>query len=473
MQTGFPNPSVQTEEEVLEHLLACFRETTEETAIYLRIASVLSEKIAEGYFEAGAWLPSHRSLAKTFDVNLTTVTKSLNHLKEKGIISSRAGKGTIVRGRALDHTPPSYDVPEDPPEIDLSIHSQTLASVDRILKDGTKEVVASVASELFRYYPATGDRHTIGTAHKWLSSQGFEVAGGNVAVTAGAQHALLIAMASCMRRGDIMLAPRLVYQGVKSAAKMLDFGVSPVETDSEGVVPNSLERALRNPRVKSIFLMSNFDNPTGVTLSEKRKADIAGIAKRHSLILIEDDIYQLLAPNGLSSLYSHYPEGTFYFSSLSKVISPGCRFGYLVYPPAFANAVAAASRGSIWMPDRFSLSLARWLVENDCGERIISLVRESYKTRHAMALSILGTKVQEIKPESNVIWLPLETSAQASLLKDRLSARGVGVSDSAVFKIGNSEDSNGIRIYKSSARTDEEWKIALRTIAKQLALVVR
>ena len=468
MQTGSFNLSTQSAEEVLDHLQACLRETSAEQAIYLRIASVLSTKISEGYFEAGEWLPSHRSLAKSFDVNLTTVTKSLNYLKERGVISARAGKGTVVRGRALDHTPPSYDVADVAPEIDLSVHTQTLNSVNKILRDGSKEFVASATSEINQYYPAIGDRQSIDTATKWLLFSDFNISDANVAVTAGAQHALLIAMAACMQRGDILLAPRLAYQGIKSAAKMLGLGVSPVEIDSGGIIPADLEKAVQNPRVKALFIMPNFDNPTAVTLSDARKKSIASIAKRHSIILIEDDVYRFLAPEGLASLHSMYPEGTFYFSSLSKTISPGCRFGFLVYPPNFFNAVATASRGSIWMPDRYSLALARWLIESNAGEEVIKLVREKNVSRHDIAFRILGSEINNIKPESNIIWLPLDSNAQSSLMKDRLAARGVGVSNSDVFKIGKSAYQNGIRLYKSAARNDEEWEIALRTIAGQL-----
>lgn len=468
-----PQPSklsAQSEEEVLEHLRSCLRETSTKQAIYLRIASVLSSKISEGYFEAGEWLPSQRVLAKTFDVNLTTATKALNYLKERGVISAHAGKGTVVRGRALDHAPPSFDTQETPPEIDLSVHTQTLTSVNKILRDGTKEILASATSEIGQYYPAIGDRQAIDTAKKWLLSRKFNIDGVNVAVTAGAQHALLVAMATCLQRGDIILAPRLVYQGLKSAAKMLGLGISPVEVDSEGMIPSDLEKALRNPRVKALFLMANFDNPTAISLSETRKMAIADIARRHSLLLIEDDVYRFLAPEGLISLHSLYPEGTFYFSSLAKTISPGCRFGFLAYPPAFSSAVATAVRGSIWMSDRYSLALARWLIESGAGEEIIKLTSRNFVNRHSAALKILGSKVGNIRPESNIIWLPLESNIESSLIRDRLAARGVGVSPSDVFKIGERAHQNGIRIYKSSAQNDEEWDIALRTIAKQLTV---
>ena len=471
MQSGSSRLSEPSEEAILDHLRACLGETPAEHAIYLRIASVLSAKISEGYFEAGEWLPSHRALAKTFDVNLTTVTKSLKYLKDRGIISARAGKGSVVRGRALDYTPPSFDVPDLPPEIDLSVHTQTLDSVSRILREGSSEIVASATSEIDRYFPATGDSHAVDTATRWLHSRRFCARDVLIAVTAGAQHSLLVAMAACMQRGDILLAPRLVYQGVKSAAKMLGIGISPVEIDNDGIIPSDLEKAVRDPRAKALFVMPNLDNPTSITMSESRKSTIADIAKRHSLILIEDDVYGCLGSEELGNIHSQYPKGTFYFSSLSKIISPGCRFGFLVYPPAFSSSVATASRGSIWMPDRYSLALARWLIDSGAGQDIIALVRQSHSNRHAIALRVLGPTLSAISPASNIIWLPLESDAQASLLKDRLYARGVGVSASDVFKIGKSSHSNGIRVYKSSARSDEEWEVALKTIARQLHLL--
>lgn len=467
MDSNSQNIPTQSEEEVLKHLRSCLDETSEDQAIYFRIAAVLSSKISEGYFEAGEWLPSHRSLARSFDVNLTTITKSLNYLKDRGVIAAQAGKGTVVRGRALDHTPPSYDVPDVTPEIDLSVHTQTLDAVKSILQDGASEFFASATSEIYSYYPAAGDTHSLDTARKWTRLLGFEETESSLAVTAGAQHALLIALSACMQRGDVILAPTVVYQGLKSSAKMLGLGILPVQIDEDGIIPDELEKSLRNPRVKALFVMPNFDNPTTITMSKERRAAIARIAKAHSLILIEDDVYRPLATDDLTSLRRLYPEGTFYFYSLSKVITPGCRFGILAYPPAFANAVATASRGSVWMPERYSLAIARWLIQSGAGREILKITRKTNVTRHEIARQILGPQLLQTREEGNIIWLPMATEAQAKQMKDRLAARGVGVSASDVFKIGENGQPDGIRIYKSSAKNEDEWRIALRTIASQ------
>lgn len=97
----------------------------------------------------------------------------------------------------------------------------------------------------------------------------------------------------------------------------------------------------------------------------------------------------------------------------------------------------------------------------------MKITRKTNVTRHEIARQILGPQLLQTREEGNIIWLPMATEAQAKQMKDRLAARGVGVSASDVFKIGENGQPDGIRIYKSSAKNEDEWRIALRTIASQ------
>ncbi|NUB15436.1 aminotransferase class I/II-fold pyridoxal phosphate-dependent enzyme [Azospirillum brasilense] len=451
----------------LATLKATMAELDRDSPIYVRIATALPAQVASGQLSPGQALPSHRELARSLDVNLTTITKAFNLLKKRGVISAEAGRGTAVRGRDLNHAAPSYDQPRLPPAIDLSVHKLSVPGYQDFIGSLLRQI-ASRPDDLARlqeYHSAFGSNHNRRLAVEWLLSWGVSATPNQVAVTAGAQHAILVVLASVLTAGDSILVPRLVYQGVKAAAQVLGLGLIPVDTDEHGMIPDSLARLVGDPRVKAIFLVPTLANPTTVTMPLDRRQAIVDIARRNSLLIVEDDLFRPLASNQLPSLWSLYPEGCFHISSLSKVIAPGNRCGFLAFPERYGPAIASALRGSIWMTDVISLTLVQSLLEQKKHLEFVGTLRQQLTTRHSLALTHFGNALAKSDPESLFLWLDLDSGQDSTAIAEMLYERGIGVVSSDVFMIGKTKPNNGIRIYKGSARSDTEWDIALSLIA--------
>src|SRR5262249_21299458 len=149
---------------------------------------------------------------------------------------------------------------------------------------------------------------------------------------------------------------------LKALAQMFRFRIVGIDADSEGMSAAELEAACRRERVKAVFTVPSMHNPSVVTMSEARRHEIVEIAKRHDLIIVEDDVYGPMLGTRPPAILTLAPERTWYISALSKALAPGLRIGYLTCPPGKALVAAEAVRTTAWMPAPLPVLVAtRWL----------------------------------------------------------------------------------------------------------------
>jgi DNA-binding transcriptional MocR family regulator len=105
------------------------------------------------------------------------------------------------------------------------------------------------------------------------------------------------------RPGDVVLAERLTYPPIREIAHHLGLRLVGLDMDADGLVPAAVDRAARGGRAKALYCMPTLHSPTGITMSEARRRDLARVAGRHGLVVIEDDVFGLLPeerPNPLA-----------------------------------------------------------------------------------------------------------------------------------------------------------------------------
>ena len=112
-------------------------------------------------------------------------------------------------------------------------------------------------------------------------------------------------------------------------ARQMHLRVRGVALDAEGLKPDALEQACRTSRARVLYCMPRLHNPTSAIMPERRRRQIAAIAQRHRLTVIEDDVYGFLSPER-APLAAIIPEQTVYVTSLSKSLFPGMRLGCVV-----------------------------------------------------------------------------------------------------------------------------------------------
>eukprot|EP00475_Leptophrys_vorax_P009916 TRINITY_DN16609_c0_g2_i2.p1 TRINITY_DN16609_c0_g2~~TRINITY_DN16609_c0_g2_i2.p1 ORF type:complete len:317 (-),score=55.73 TRINITY_DN16609_c0_g2_i2:377-1327(-) len=171
-------------------------------------------------------------------------------------------------------------------------------------------------------------------------------------VTTGSQDGLCRAFEMLLQPGDSLVLENPSYSGALNYLEPYQLKMIPVETDEFGMIPENLRKSLElaQKRPKVLYVIPTAQNPSGTTMSLKRKRDIYKIAQEFDLIVLEDDPYYFLNPDrrANSSFLSIDVDGrVLRFDSFSKVLSSGMRIGWVSGPPALVNCINLHMQGSV------------------------------------------------------------------------------------------------------------------------------
>lgn len=203
--------------------------------------------------------------------------------------------------------------------------------------------IAEIAKDILEREPVEALQYSISEGYTPLREQiaayakekfGIRRREDAVLITSGAQQANDMAVKIFCNEGDAVACDEVCFIGSLSAFKSNNVEIVGVKTDDKGMIPEKLEQALENhPNIRVIYLIPNFQNPTGVTMPLERRHQIYEIAREHKVMVIEDNPYGQLRFRGedVPSIKSFDTEGIVCYSgSFSKVVAPGLRAGYMI-----------------------------------------------------------------------------------------------------------------------------------------------
>jgi DNA-binding transcriptional MocR family regulator len=303
--------------------------------IYLSLAAQLEDDILANRLPEGCRLPPQRELADFLDLDFTTVTRAYNICRDKGLVHGVTGRGTFVA--PLSSAQDSADV------IDCGV-------VHGFAESGTAEITAAArdvlarpsAAPIFSYRNRDGSPSDIRAGRKWLALNGVNVDEKRIAVFPGAQGAISAALLALFHPGDAIAVDEFTYANFISLTRLSHLKLIPIKSDRYGMRPGELEKEADSNRLKGIFLMPHDANPTGRTLSGKRKSDLAQVIRGKSLLLIEDDAKLLLPGKCDKPLFAHIPERTIYIAGSTRNIAPGIRATFMAFPENHAERILGA-----------------------------------------------------------------------------------------------------------------------------------
>jgi DNA-binding transcriptional MocR family regulator len=284
-------------------------------------------------------------------------------------------------------------------------------------------------------------------------------------ITPGAHQAMVAVLAALCRPGDTILAEEFTYPRFATIGGLLHVDVQTVELDEHGAVPSALEKACRRAAPKAFYLIPNFQNPTGSVMSEKRRREIAAIARRHSLILLEDDVYGFLLDSPPDPIASFAPEQTVYITSVSKSVTPSLRLGFASVPEALVERVTAACGALTPFTSTVAAELFAQLMDSGADDRTVKAKREIVATnRRAAARGLDGLRVNA-HPMSPHLWIELPSGASAHELAERARMRGLAILPSATFSPLRRPSVEAIRVSIGATSDARQVESALRTLA--------
>lgn len=429
-----------------------------------RLLAALRRDIEQGHLSPGTRLPPHRDLAHRLGIGIGTVTSVYGEAARQGLLTATVGRGSFVTDSA-----PRSDRGGD--VIDLSRNIPPLGSAQRRMSAALARLSKrSDLSGLLDYAPPAGiDTHRR-TAATWLRrvSGLADARPDRLIVTTGAQQAMTLAFDALCRPGDTIMTEAASYFGVRSIAQAGGYATVGLAMDEEGLLPEALERAAA-AGARVLYTLPTLQNPTGRIMGEQRRRDVAAIARRLQLWIVEDDLYSAYAAgNAPAPLTAHAPDRCLYINGTSKVFAPGLRAGFLITPDDdLFDRIVRLVRARIYAPAAMGPAIACQWIEDGSADEIVAEMQAEMLERGKLAIERLGDAVSPPgDPRCPHLWLPMG-ELEAERMTARAMRAGIRLTPPSAPVIDPSLIS-GVRLCLGAAVDRTQLGIALDRIATAL-----
>ncbi|BDU74152.1 aminotransferase-like domain-containing protein [Mesoterricola silvestris] len=455
-----------------------------------RIALTLQKAILEGRLPPGTALPGSRVLAEQLDVSRRTIILALEELEAQGWLVTQPNCGTFVatelpsgeKGRpvTLPTTRVGFDLPS------LLRPMSTALDGSLLLEDGAADPRLAPAEELARGYQRAlrrdgarllEDRDPLGTpllretVAAWISERhGVRVTADRVLITRGSRGALAMVAASLFKPGSLAAVENPGHRGaweiLQQAAKL---HLRPVPVDADGLIPAALEELLKRERIHLLYLTPRRQFPTTATLAPERKAEILRLAAEYRVAVLEDDYdgeihYGEVRPEPLLAV--DQTGQVLHIGSLSRLLAPGLKLGYLVIPQPLVPFLARIKRTLGEQGDPVLEWAVADLIRDGNLARHLRKMRKVYAARRDFLVgrlrSGLGDALEVQAPLGGMsLWLRGREGVEVEAWIQAVRTKGLVLNPPSRFYLG--EPGQGFRM--GFAQVDEtELEAAVRRL---------
>ncbi len=299
-------------------------------------------------------------------------------------------------------------------------------------------------------------------------AMGLKVTRDNILITSGSQQALDLIGKVFINPGDHILVENPTYLGALQAWNVFGAEYVTVPLDDDGMQTERLEAALRTGP-KFIYVLPNFHNPAGVTLSLPRRRQLVKLAEQYGIPIIEDDPYGQLIfegeklPNivcldGETCGEPHYEGNVIYLSTFSKILAPGLRLAWVVAPPVVIRRLVQAKQGADLHTSTFNQMVAYEVAREGFLDEHDKVIRQMYRERRDVMLEAMAAhfppSVRWTHPRGGLfLWVTLpENINAADALRLAIEERVAFVPGTSFFAEGGGK--NTMRLNFSNAHPD-------------------
>ncbi|MDF1609283.1 PLP-dependent aminotransferase family protein [Hoeflea sp. YIM 152468] len=434
---------------------------------YKSLAAALIRAVDAGELRNGDRLPTHRTLAYDLGLSVQTVSRAYDELIRRGFIAGEVGRGTFVRVGRSDTKTPFVPDSQNGEFIDFSLlmpvfENLHLAEMQRALARLATDMPASTVSA---FRPSTALRKYNDAAANWLALCGLKPSSQGLLMTNGNTSAMTIALMTVASTGDLIVTEELGHHTLKALSRYLGLRIQGLEVDMEGIVPSAFAAACEKSQVKAVYLMPAGLNPRAVTMSVERRRELVALARRYDVLIIENDAWGPLQPGRPDPIAAMAPERTFYFTSMTKCIMPGLRFGYLTMPEAFESAAANRHLVTSWMATPLMAEIGSRWIDDGTAERLLNWQMQALGRRNELAAEVLAGIPFHSSSNGMHIWLPIPGSWTEDGFVAHARLNGVAVAPGSAFAMSETVAKHGVRICLG-AETDQAFERGLTVISR-------
>ncbi len=381
-----------------------------------------------------------------------------------------------------------FKLTEDPEIISFAggLPGPDVFPVEEFVAACTKVLRENGATAL-QYGSTEGYKPLLEMIARHTSRLGIDVTTENIMITSGSQQALDLLGKVFINRGDHVLVESPTYLGALQAWNIYGAEYVTTRSDDDGIVTDELESALRTGP-KFLYVLPNFQNPTGVTIPLKRRLKLIELADHYGVPMVEDDPYGQLRYEGedIPSIEvldgqrtrngKAYSGNVIYLSTFSKTLAPGIRLAYVIAPPEVIRKLVMAKQGADLHTATFNQMVAYEVSRGGFLDRHIEKIRDVYRQRRDVMLDTLTEHMPEevhwTHPQGGLfLWITLpEQMSSTDLFKEAVKRKVAFVPGESFYPCGGG--SNTMRLnfsYATAEKINEGIGRLAETIKSRLA----
>lgn len=303
------------------------------------------------------------------------------------------------------------------------------------LAEGTADIFSKNGSTAMQYGPTMGYpplRQKI--AERMALKEGVQTSPDNILITSGSQQGIALASMLLLNPQDTVITEKPSYLGALNAFRPYECNFSGVAMDEDGMIMADLEQVMKKIRGnRIIYVIPNFQNPTGRSWSSDRRRDLMKIAAEYDAVILEDNPYGELRFEGapVPSLKSMDPDGrVIYFGSFSKLLCPGLRVAWICASDGFIKKAEILKEGADLQSNQLAQMQVDAFLEQADFDGHINTLKAAYGRRRDLMMECIDTDfppgVRYIRPAGGMfIWLELPEGLESLIVLDLALERGV------------------------------------------------
>ena len=294
------------------------------------------------------------------------------------------------------------------------------------------------------YYPVAAGYPPLRelVADKLRRDRQMEVTADDIVLTSGSGEAINMLIQAMTDPGDVLLTEEYVYLGTMRQMRLWSANVVGVKCDDDGIIPEALDETIRahhaaGRRVKFLYTIPTFQNPLGWTTTLERRQRMLEVCQSHGVPILEDDCYVDLRFEGedVTSISSMDDSGgVLYVGSMSKIIAPGVRMGYLVAPEIVRERALSFKSGGV---NQFAALAIEEYLRNHMYDHIDEENQALRAKRDAMLAALgehFGNRATWSKPEGGLyLWLTMPEGTDLAAFQEQSFSEGVGYYNGTMF----------------------------------------
>lgn len=447
---------------------------------YMQIAHGLVHEIERGRLQPGDYLPSSRDLAEALEVNRKTIVTAYEELIAQGWLASAGTRGTrvstslprgetattphlpVAKAAAPDDTEYPFLAAPDRPiavpvghwrKLDEGVPDGRLLPADLLARAYRKAAEEAARTNSLSYRDPRGSPDLRRAIADMLRRQrGLMVSPDHICITRGSQMGVFLTARILIRPGDAVLVERLTYEPAVAAFRACGAEIVTVGLDEDGVDVADVERACRKHRVRAIFVTPHHQFPTTVSMRPDRRLRLLELARQFGFAVIEDDYDHEFhfGAQPLLPMASYAPARVIYAGSMSKLLVPALRIGYIAAAPQVIDALAYQISLIDGMGNSITELVAAHLLQSGEVRRHIRKTAQIYAARRdAFARSLdatLGDLIDYRVPDGGLaFWLRFRDLAALDRIEARAPALGLSFASSHSYAADDSAE-RGLRL---------------------------